>query len=55
MTWWRWASDLRYAVRTLARRPGLSLVTAGSLALVIGTATVQIGADTTHVWGHEEA
>ena len=42
MTWWRWASDLRYAVRTLARRPGLSLVAAGSLALVIGTATAQL-------------
>ena len=42
MTWWRGASDLRYAVRTLARRPGLTLVAAGSLALVIGTATAQL-------------
>jgi predicted permease len=42
LTWWGGASDLRYAVRTLARRPGLSLVAAGSLALVIGTATAQL-------------
>ena len=42
MTWWRWASDLRYAVRTLARRPGLCVVAVGSLALVIGTATAQL-------------
>jgi len=42
LTWWRWESDLRYAVRTLARRPGLCLVAVGSLALVIGTATAQL-------------
>jgi predicted permease len=42
LTWWRGASDLRYAARTLARRPGLCLVAVGSLALVIGTATAQL-------------
>jgi predicted permease len=42
LKWWRGASDLRYAVRSLARRPGLSLIAAGSLALVIGTATAQL-------------
>jgi len=35
-------SDLRYALRSLARRPGLALVAAGSLALVIGTSCAML-------------
>jgi hypothetical protein len=42
LSWWREAFDLRYAVRTLARRPGFGLVAVGSFALVIGTATAQL-------------
>jgi putative ABC transport system permease protein len=42
LDWRHWTSDLRQAVRAVARRPGLSLVVAGSLALVIGTCTAQL-------------
>jgi hypothetical protein len=42
LSWRLGTSELRYAVRTLARRPGLTLVAAGSLALIIGTCTAQL-------------